>query len=420
MENTAVSSAAPPVEDGSSYLGEMRVNWRYLAATCLGLGSGYMLTLYLTSIFLPHLLTEFGWSKAQLSAASALVVLSLVCQPIAGRLTDIFGVRKMAMVGVIGCPLVFIGYGSMTGDISQYFVLQVAQMTVMAMTTTSVTYSRLIAQQFTLTRGLSLALAGSTPAAVAALGAPFLTGFVDVHGWRAGYFALACWSAIAGSTAFLLIPKGQANTRPPAVAAGNSVKEYRTVVRSPAFLIIIVGMALCNLPFIVQSSQMGVILTERGMSSEAVGFLVSLFAFGVIGGRILCGLALDRFATHIVVAALMTLPAIGFFILASGIQVTFLIAIAVGLIGLSMGADMDIMPFVVMRYFRVEIYSTVIGLIGSAVSSAAAIGSLLLSAMLKYNGGDFSAFLALCTFTSFIGGISFLLLGRPGIRDTRT
>jgi predicted MFS family arabinose efflux permease len=308
----------------------------------------------------------------------------------------------------------------MTGAVSQYLWLQVAQMTFMAMTTTSIVYSRLIAEEFTLTRGFSLALAGSTPAAVAALGAPFLTGFIDAHGWRAGYFALAAWSLLAGSTAFLLIPKGGHRARPRVSAVGRSMQEYRTIVKSRAFIIILVGMALCNLPFIVQSSQMGVILRERGLSSEAVGFLVSLFAFGVIGGRIVCGLCLDRFPTHIVVATAMALPAVGFFILASGITVTFLIAVAVALIGLSMGADMDIMPFVVMRYFRVEIFSTVIGLIGSAVASSAAIGSLLLSASLKLNGGDFTAFLVLCTFTAFTGGLSFLLLGRAGIRGTKT
>src|SRR3954464_8946669 len=102
VEVQDIAAAATPSEREreSPYLGELRLNWRYLGAACLGLGSGYFFMTYIANIFTPHLLTAFGWSKAQISAMGATVILSMICQPVAGRLTDVLGARTMALVGV--------------------------------------------------------------------------------------------------------------------------------------------------------------------------------------------------------------------------------------------------------------------------------------------------------------------------------
>ena len=84
-----------------SYIGEFRKSWRALAAAGVGMAAGYLLVNYISNIFTPHLIEEFGWSRGDLARVGATAILGIIGQPIAGRLTDAFGVRRVALVGVI-------------------------------------------------------------------------------------------------------------------------------------------------------------------------------------------------------------------------------------------------------------------------------------------------------------------------------
>ena len=48
-----------------SYLGELRDNVKPLVAASLGCGTSLPLFAYTSSVFAPHLIKEFGWSRAQ-------------------------------------------------------------------------------------------------------------------------------------------------------------------------------------------------------------------------------------------------------------------------------------------------------------------------------------------------------------------
>jgi MFS family permease len=400
-----------------TYLGELRANWRYIAAACLGQIAGYNITYYIANVFAPYLLNAFGWSKAQFSLTGTVVLMSLICLPIGGRLTDIYGMRRMVRFGVFFTPLIYVAYSAMTGDISQYFAISIAMIVLVAPTTSSLVYGRLIAEEFRLARGAALGIAACAPPLAGAASVPFLNAFIEAHGWRNGYLLVAACFAVGGFLTVLLIPKSSRDTRLAAKAADRPAgTDYRAILRTPAFQIIVVGMFLCNLPFIMQGSQLMVILLEKGLTSATAAWMVSVYATGIVVGRILCGLALDRFPAPIVVAVGLGIPCIGLFILASALTHPMLIAVAVAILGLSMGAIADVMVYIVMRYFKVEIFSTVFGLIGVAVASSTALGSLILSLILKLSG-SFSGFLYLSSATAMIGGSVFLLLGRQTVLD---
>ena len=149
-----------------TYLEEVRIHWRYLAAACLGLGSGYMLNLYISNAFAPHLLSEFGWSKSQFALLGGSILVSIIVLPIVGRICDIVGVRPMIAFGVTATPLIFVAFSRINGNFVDFFLLSVLQFAV-GTTTASLVYSRLIAEHFHRARGLALALSACTaPATV--------------------------------------------------------------------------------------------------------------------------------------------------------------------------------------------------------------------------------------------------------------
>jgi MFS family permease len=398
-----------------AYFREIGGNWRALAAASIGLAAG-TITNYVNNLFTPQLIAQFGWSRSEVSLIGVTVLVAAVCLPIAGRLTDVLGVRRMALVGVISSPLVFVALSLMQGDFRQFFLLNLAQVVLVTCTVSITIYTRLISEKFRNARGLALGIASCTPALVAAVGMPFLSALIDADGWRTGYRAVAACVAAGGAAALLLIPKDAEGHRAKA-APGAARRNYGEIVHNPAFVLIMAGMVLTNLAITLQTSQLKVVLLDRGLSSATGSLLISVYAAGVIVGRFLCGAALDRFPAHRVAALAMGLPGLGHAILASGVASPALFGLAALLLGLSIGGEGDVAAYLVMRHFRAEAYSSVLGLICAAMSLAAAGGAVLLSWTLTLGHG-FTPFLSTCAVASLLGGATFLLLGRaPAPRD---
>ncbi|WP_232132120.1 MFS transporter [Luteimonas sp. BDR2-5] len=394
-----------------SYFGEFRKSWRFLSAAGFGLAAGYSITHYVANLMTPHLIENFGWTRSALALIGTTAVLAVLCQPIAGRLTDAFGVRRMATVGVVFAPLVFIGMSLMSGPIAQYFALSVIQVVIIGGTTSATIYSRLVAHNFDRARGVALAIATCTPAALGAISVPFISVVIDNHGWRAGYIAVAAMVAVVGLTALALIPKNADAHVVKRAAEPASGTSYREIFGTPAFRLIILGMLLTNLAFTLQTSQLKVLLLDKGVDSDAGSMAISLFASGVFLGRLLCGAALDRFPTYVVAAISMGLPSVGLLLLATDISSILVIASAVVVLGLCIGAEGDVLAYVVVKYFRVEIYSTVLGLVLGSIALSITLGSLLLSYILK-TSGTFVPFLVICSVSTLVGAIMFYQLKR--------
>ncbi|MFV3127230.1 MFS transporter [Niveispirillum sp. KHB5.9] len=397
------------------YLTEFRANWRALAAAGIGMAAGYLLVNYISNVFTPHLIQEFGWSRADLAWVGATAILGIIGQPIAGRLTDAFGVRRVALVGVITGPLIFLGLSMLSGNLLHYFLLCLAQVTIVGGTTSTVVYSRLIAQNFSRARGVALAIAACATPAVAALAIPFLSTFIDTNGWRAGYQLLAACAAVGGVVALALIPPAVKVAKPAAGLRSDTIARYRFILASPAFRLIFTGVVLGNLSWTLQTAQLKVLLQDHGIDGATSALALSLYAAGVIVGRLLCGVLLDRFPTYVVTAIAMGLPGIGLGLLATGTSSPVIVAGAVLLLGLSLGAEGDVLAYTVMRYFKIEIYSTVLGLVLAGLALSVTLGSLLLGTMLDITGNSFTAFLTLTSAAALLGGFMFLLLKRQPV-----
>src|SRR3546814_11835541 len=104
---------------GMNYFGEMRANWRYLAAASVGQAAGYYFITYVTNVLTPGLIQQFGWTSSELALIGTTAFASILSQPLVGRLADSLGVRRMATIGVICTPLE-IGRASGRERVCQY------------------------------------------------------------------------------------------------------------------------------------------------------------------------------------------------------------------------------------------------------------------------------------------------------------
>lgn len=394
------------------YLGEFSSNWRAVLATALGFAGGVGFTNYLASIFVPPLMREFGWSGSQMALLGVNMVVVLLSTPIAGRLTDKFGVRNVAAVGVVGLPLCFFALSFMSGDVTTYFLLNGLLFFVGAATSAAV-YTRVVAERFTTARGLAFALVMSASALSAALLAPILSQFVETHGWRAGYQALGAFCLMVGAAAILLMPRARQIDSGVAREAGKSASVL-SVLMKPAFAIILAGMFLCNLPNSAVTTQLQPLLLAQGLQPSAAAAMISFYAGGIIAGRFLCGFALDRFQAELVAAIAMGVPAIGFAILGFGVEAPALIATAVALMGLSQGGEGDIAGYLAAKHLGVQFFSTALGLVIAAIGLASALGAIGLSVLLR-SGEGYQLYLLICGGFVTVGALTFLLLPKQAV-----
>jgi predicted MFS family arabinose efflux permease len=393
----------------SNYWREFITEWRAVSSAMIGLACGLIMSSYAIGIMGPHIIAEFGWSKADLAGVQILAIGTVIAFPFVGRLTDIIGVRRTAMIGVISSPLIFLGLSMMNGDLRIYaglFALQVILLT----TTTPPIYCRVVVQKFNLAKGLALATAAAGPALLAAIGGPMLNNFVVENGWRSGYVVLAVVAAVGGALAIVLMPREQRDdtkqTKPKAAR-----EDYAAIFRSRAFWLICGSMLLCNMPGPAMLSQLNLIVAEQGVIGKAASIMVSAYATGMLIGRFISGLALDRFPAPLVAAGALALTSVGLFMIAwSGGSIPVL-AVGIMLVGLSLGAESDIIAYMIHNNFGTRIYSSVFGMTSSVVSISAAFGAGLLSVVLTRTG-SYSTFMLISGVFVLIGSSLFLFLPR--------
>ncbi len=403
-------------QNGEAELGtfaEFRQHWRPLAAGFIGLGSALSLNSYVLTIFAPYLIKSFGWSLAQWASLGVVQMLIMFCLPIAGRLTDRFGVRRVAAIGALSYPLFLLAITQMNGSISTYLAIYIAQ-TVICSTTTTTVYSRVVAEVFKLRRGLALGIMGSSPPLIAFFASPLLTTFVHAHGWRQGYYLVAGFCALcAVITLFLLEPHRQSDSVIDRSSKGRGA--YRTILSRPAFWIMFVALLLVNTPFSLATSQLKLVVLDQGLGDDTAAIMVSAFAIASIAGRVISGTVLDYVPGHLVAAISFALPVTGLLLLASSMDSMATVLFAVVLIGLSFGGEGDIVPFLVTRHFPIALYSSTLGLLSAAMGAAMGGGSAILSQTLKTAGG-YNTYLTIAAISATIGSALFLLLGSDRLR----
>ena len=113
-------------------------------------------------------------------------------------------------------------------------------------------------------------------------------------------------------------------------------------------------------------------LTDAGVDARAAGVYAGQIGLAVIASRMLVGFLLDRvFAPHIAIA-ICILAAAGLLVfLFQGVTSATITAIA---LGLALGAELDLMGFLIARYFGLAQFGKIYGWLYFAFVFASGIG----------------------------------------------
>ncbi len=395
---------------------ELRVKTRVLVGVMVGIASSLSLNSYILSTFQPYFLQTFGWSKPQWAALATVQMLMIVALPVVGRLTDMIGVWRTAVIGAVSFPIFLVAIAVMDGDITHYLMIYIAQ-TLLGAAATSTVYARLIAAKFTKNRGLALGMCSAGSPIVAFLFAPLISAFTREHGFRAGYLVVALFCAICSViTLWLLYGVEDKRTK---LTDRPAWKDYSDIFAMPVFWLMLVATFLINLPFSLATAQLKMVVSEQGLPDASAAIIVSLFALSSIAGRVVFGLAIDRLNPTRVAAFAFTLPAVGLLILFSPFDSLPWVVFAMALIGASFGSEADVVPFLVNRQFGIVRFGTIFGLLMAATGGAMGFGNVMLAVVLRLTG-SFSAYLLICAAGAVIGSLLYLMLGSARFRPAQS
>ncbi|KJF19287.1 MFS transporter [Rhodococcus sp. WS3] len=395
---------------------ELVQHWNVLLGSIIGIGCGAIaLPVAAISIFMRDQQVDLGWSRTDLSIASMIVVVVLaLSSPVVGWFADRYrtsNITAFSMFAMGGCFLLL----SRVGDHLALYLGLFAATALLSAGVTTVPFARVVTINFVDNRGKALGLAMLGNGLSGFFLPLILVPLVAERGWRVGFVALAGVAIVAAPTVLVLL---RINERRPAdvkreeksststTAIGMTVRE--AIVSRPfkvlaiAFPLIAIAGAGMQLHFIS-------ILGDNGLSAQWVAWYASAIGIALTVSRVLTGYLLDTFNAQRVSATIMAIGAVATLIFAfAGTWGSIFGAIA---IGLTVGAEIDMVGYFASKYFGFKSYGRVYGLLYSTILISTTISPLIYGAIRDRVGNYTPALIGTAVLLA-CSGIVLLALGR--------
>lgn len=358
-------------------LAELRSGWRVMLAALFGIAFGVTaLFFYSVGIFLKPLSAQFGWSRTALSSVSMVAALSLAATaPGVGWLVDRFGVRSVALTSSIGLAAGFFLLSRASGSLPAYLTL-IAFTVLLGAGASPVVFTRLVNVWFDRARGTALGLSQVATGIAGTLLPPLLGPYVAQQGWRAGYVALALVVLLSIPVVLLLIGDSGRHARraqsAPGAVTGLTVAE---AIRTPVFTMLAASFVFAAIGVGGIIVHLVPMLTDAGLTPARAGAIAGLLGLAVILGRALTGIVIDRVFAPRVALVIFASAACGCWLLALGGAP--LAPYSAILVGLAMGAEVDLIGYFAARYFGLKSYGRIYGWLYAIFMSGTSIGPLI-------------------------------------------
>jgi MFS family permease len=325
-------------------------------------------------VFLKPLAEEFSWSREAISAAYAVMTLaSAVSAPLLGLLIDRWGPRWICGPCLMMTGAAFASLALLTPGLWHLYAVFIV-IGLASAGSSPVMYSRVIASWFDTRRGQALAVVIAGSALAGIVMPPVAQRLIDVTGWRNVYVILGGAIPLIGVPVVVRLVRER-------VRSGANARDARTseVIRDAlrtrtlwTLIVVVFGTTVMLNGAIVHLSAL---LTDRGLSSARAALVVAVLGVASLLGRVTTGWLLDRYVATRVAFVLLTVASAGAFVLSRADSFTTGIVAAL-LIGYGTGGEVDVIPYLLSRYFGLTALSTLFGTVWMAFGLAGAVGPI--------------------------------------------
>jgi MFS family permease len=387
MPLSALSARSLAAEQNSAAIS---YGWRMVLVSALGLFWGIPIAVYSFSIFFKPLMQEFHAGRAAVSLAYTLQLFvgALSAGPV-GWLTDRVGPRRVILIGTATFGLILVSNRLFTGSLAELYVFYVL-LGLSIHGVGPIPYGTVVSHWFDRRRGLALGLTMLGIGLGAVVMPSLAQTLIARYGWGSAYSILGasvlliCWPIVAcflkekpedlglfcdGATEATFSSDDRSATQ------GFTARE---AWRSKDFWIMVCAFVLVSASVQGCAVHMAAMLSDKGLSPHSAALGSSLIGAAVLIGRAGTGYLLDRFLASQLAAIFFGGAALGVAVL--WLADSQLMLAGAFLVGLGLGAEVDIIAYTTSRYFGLLDFGKVYSSALAAFAFAGALGPLVMGA----------------------------------------
>ena len=351
---------------------EFKRGWAVLLGAFIGSGVGLAsMVYYSTGIWIRPWQEEFGWTRAEIGFQQSIsVVVMMLLAPLAGRLIDRYGLRRVTALCLLGYGLFLAIFPFMSGALLVLYALSFGY-AVFGVGTTGIAFTRAVNAFFIKNRGLALGICLTSTGVMAFAMPRYMTPYVAEHGWRAGFWVMFAIVMVSVPMVYFLLRDGPEDEDGSAEATQSGLT-FNQAIRTVTF------WKVASIFFLISTAILGLIpafiplLQDAGLTAKQAGQLGAVLGLSVMVARLFIGFIIDRIFAPYVAAVAFGCVALGCLALGlGGIEYAMVAAIA---LGFAVGAEVDLIGYFTARYFGMAHYGAIYGLQYSIFIFGAAIG----------------------------------------------
>lgn len=401
--------------------GKAAMEWRGYWTLPLAAALGYSISVihvYSMGPYLEPLQQEFGWTRAQASLGITItnVINAIFCIPV-GMLVDRLGPRLIGLIGTLLIAAAYALLGTATGSIGNWIALWCI-VAFGVPWVQSMIWTSAVASRFEISRGLAFAVTLSGASMGAAIFPLLATWLISSHGWRVAFTATGgIWVLLVFPVLCLCFRGARDQGRETRVARPDTANALTGLslsegLRLPAFYQLLTAGCLFAFTIIGIVVHFVPILTDRGTAPLAAAGVASLIGLFAIAGRLGTGLLLDRFPGHLVGASVFLLANLACVLLLLDSTYAAGHAVAAAIVGLTLGAEVDVIAYLATRHFGLRNFGGLFGGLVAALALGAAFGPLAAAAIFDRHD-SYTPFLMLGMALMTTSSLALATLQRP-------
>jgi len=364
---------------------EFSRHWLLVLVCAVGIGVGVSsLPFYTQGLFIEAWIADFGWTRAQASLGILGSTLALAAVlPFIGSIVDRYGLVTPVMISLLGLSLAYVLLGMFVQSIATFVILAMLQ-AILGSASSPLAYTRAINAVFNKQRGLALGVALSGAGVAATFGPTLISNAIDAFGWRGAYYAMALFTLIVGAVIVLVLSRLNGAKTAASIDMEAANRDFLVAKASRTYWTIMAAIFCLSLGLGGLMIHFVPILLDVGFATNAAVKIAGVIGIAVVLGRLLVGFAVDRiFAPRVAIAILLACIS---GVLALALLGSVVAVPAAFVIGFSVGAEVDLIGYLVARYFGMHAYGQIYGRQYSTFLIATGLSPVILGAVRDATG----------------------------------
>lgn len=405
--------------------------WRRYGMVPIAAGLGYStlaIQAYGIGPFVSSFEAEFGWSRTQVMLGLTISnTVGVLLNFAVGVLADRLGPRRVALTGVVVKTTAIALLATASGSLLNWSLLWVL-VALGAVLAQANVWASAVASRFDRARGLALAVTLSGSSFCAAIVPMLATWLIGDYGWRVALVGVAgIWLIVVFPLVFLFFRGRQDDVRQErragVAAQAQAAADLPGVtigegLRMAAFWRLLIAAFAFAFYTLAISPNLVPLMMEKGETALAAAQIAALM--GVVGiiARISAGFMLDHFSARALGTFVFVLPVIGCALMLADAPGYLVLALAVASFGITIGAEYDVVFYLVSRHFGLRSFASLMGALLTAGALGGAVAPVVAGWLYDRFGGYDQMLIVLMVLMAS-GAVAIASMGKPS-RDWGT